>query len=126
MFRRFRTNRGQTVDVRQHPRHLSAGSKKFVDLPTQSGLLHRLCHLGLGRTKAAVRTRVGLLSILVCHHCRRLFAIPLLAMATMASQVEGQIRQHSDRPERRGIYSPSSRHQLLLVVRDWIHLPILD
>jgi hypothetical protein len=114
------------MDVHKHSRHLSEGSEKFVDLPTQSGLLHRLRHLGLGRTKAPIWTRVGLLPILVRYHHWCLFAIPLLAMATMASQVQAQIHQHSNRSEWRWIYSSSRRDQLLFVVRGWVHLPILD
>jgi len=114
------------MDVRQHPRHLSKGPEKLVDLSIQSGLLHRLRHLGPGWTKASIWTWVGLLSVLIRHHHRRLFANPFLAMATMASQVQGQIYQHPDRPERRRFYSSGHRYQLLFVVRGRIHLSILD
>lgn len=114
------------MDVRKHPRHLFQGSEKLVDLPPQPGLLHRLRHLGFGRTKASVRTYLDLLSVLVCHHRRRVFAIPLLAMAAMASQVQGQVHQHSDYSKRRRLYSPSHRYQLLLMVHCRVYLPILD
>lgn len=114
------------MDVYQHPRHLPEGSKEFVDLPAQPGLFHCIRHLGIGRTQTPIWTGVGLLSVPLCHHHRCLFAIPLLVMATMASEVQGQIYQHSDRPEWRWVYPPSHWHQLLFLVRVWIHLPILD
>jgi len=114
------------MDVRKHSRHLSAGSEKFVDLPTQSSLLHRFRHMGFGWTKTPIWTWIGLLSLPIRHHHRRLFAIPLLAVATMAPQVQGQIHQHPNRLERCRLHSPSYRHQLLVMVCGWVHLPILD
>jgi len=114
------------MDVFQHPRHVLEGSEKLVDLSTQSGLLHSLRHLGLGRTKATIWAWFGLLSIPIRNHRRCIFTIPLLALATMASQVEGQIHQYANHPERRRIYPSSHRHQLFLVVRVRVHLPILD
>lgn len=114
------------MDVRQHPRHVPERSKKLLDLPTQPGLLHCLRHLGIGWAKAPIWTWVGLLSILICHHHRCLCANPLLAMATMASQVQGQVYQYPNHHKRSWVYPPSHRHQLLLVVRGWVYLPILD
>lgn len=114
------------MDVCQHPRHLPEGSKKFVDLPAQPGLFHCVRHLGIGRTETPVWTRVDLLSVPIRHYHRRIFAIPLLAMAKMASQIQGQVHQHPNRLERRWIYSASNWHQLLFVVFVWIRLPILD
>ena len=86
---RFRASWSQTMDVRQHPRHLPQRPEKLVDLPAQSGFLHRLRNLGLGWAKTPIWAGVGLLSVFICHHHRRFLAIPLLAVATMASQVQG-------------------------------------
>lgn len=114
------------MDVCEHSRHLQEGSEELVDLPAQSSILHCVCHLGIGRTKTPIWARVGLLSIPICHHHRRLSTIPLLAMATMASKVEGQIHQYPNRSERCRVYSSSHWYQLLFVVCGRIHLPILD
>lgn len=114
------------MDVRQHSRHLSEGSEKFLDVPPQSGLFHRIRHLGISRTKTSIWARVRLLSVPVRHHHRCLLAIPLLAMATVASKVQGQIYQHPDRLERRRVYSSCHWYQLLFVVCCRVHFPVLD
>jgi len=114
------------VDVCQHPRHLHEGPEKLIDLSTQSSLLHCLRHLGFGGTKTSIRAWLSLLSIPIRHHHRCLFTTPLLAMATMASEVKGQVHQYPNRPERRRIHPPSHGYQLFLVVRGRVHLSILD
>ena len=44
----------------------------------------------------------------------------------MVSQVQGQIHQHPNYPQRRRVHPPGHRHQLLFVVCGWVYLPILD
>jgi len=44
----------------------------------------------------------------------------------MVSKVKGQIRQHSNYPQRRQVHPPGHRHQLLFVVCCWVYLPTLD
>ena len=114
------------MDVCEHSRYLPEGSEELVDLPAQSSILHCVRDLGIGRTKTPIWARVGLLSVPICHYYWCLFTIPILAMATMASKVQGQIHQHSNHSERRRVYSSGHWHQLLFVVCGRIHLPILD
>ena len=79
---------------------------------------------GSHRTKSSIRDRVHLPPATLCHYHWRVPASSILALAEAASRFLGEIHQHASHSQWRFFHPSCSRHQLLELVRDGLHLPI--